>query len=76
MENVEYDLAGIKEYFQDYNTPQETSAKIDRVTVLLTKWFIEVGDPCANVTDLKEAVDFLYNLRTSINCINPVTEQP
>lgn len=74
MEKIEYDLTEIKEYFQDYNTPQETSVKIDRVMVLLTKWFIKAGDPCANVTDLKEAVDFLYNLRMYIDCINPITK--
>lgn len=75
MEKVEYDLTDIKEYFQDYNTPQETSAKIDRVTTLLTKWFIAVGDPCSNILDLKEAVDFLYNLRMSIDCVNPITKE-
>lgn len=76
MENIEYDLTDIQEHFQNYDTPQETSAKLDRVAILLTRWFIEIGDPCSNVLDLKEAIDFLYNLRTTIDCVNPITKEP
>lgn len=76
MENIEYDLTDIQEHFQNYDTPQETSAKIGRVAMLLTSWFVKIGDPCSNVLDLKEAIDFLHNLSMTIDCVKPVTKEP
>lgn len=74
MEKIEYDLTDIEDFFESWDTPQEAAAKLDRVAVVLTNWFIKAGDPCGNIHDLKDSIEFLANLRMSIGNITPINK--
>lgn len=67
-----YDLTCIQEYFQSWASPQETAAKINSVIVKLADWYTKTDDPCTNVYDLRECMDFLINLRGAIEEVNAI----
>lgn len=67
-----YDLSEMHDYFECWETPQSTAAKINAVAVRLADWFTELDDPNTNVFYLKESLDFLINLRMSIEKVKPI----
>lgn len=69
---TEYDFSELQDYFHAYGSPEQTVAKINEVIVIMTDWFIEAGDPCEKVFDLKDCMDFLINIRDSISEIKPI----
>lgn len=69
---TKYDFSDLQDYFQAYGSPEQTVSKINEVIVTLTDWFIAAGDPCSKVFDLKDCMDFLINLRNSINEVKSV----
>lgn len=67
-----YDFSDLQSYFEAYGSPEQTVAKINEVIVIITDWFIEAGDPCSKVFDLKDCMNFLVKIRNSINEIKPI----
>lgn len=67
-----YDFSDLQDYFNAYGSPERNVAKINETIVIMTDWFIELGDPCSNVFALKDCMTFLINLRNAIEDVKPI----
>lgn len=69
-----YNLTEIQDYFQNWDSPEETAAKINSAIVTMTDLYLKSDDLCVSSYEVKKSMDFLINLRMAIEHVKPIED--